>query len=66
MVTPTEREDRMEKYVFTSENGDDKNDGLTENKPVRTVARALKISFKTNRPIKVLDYPDAPSVKASA
>jgi hypothetical protein len=51
----------MEKYVFTSENGDDKNDGLTENKPVRTVARALKISFKTGRPIKVLDYPDAPA-----
>jgi hypothetical protein len=59
----------MNKYVFVSESGDDKHDGLTENKPVRTVARALKISFKTGREIKVLDYSgavDRPGTRAAA
>ena len=32
--------------IFLSEEGDDKNDGLTADRPVRTGARAVKISLK--------------------
>jgi hypothetical protein len=46
----------MNKYVFVSDTGDDKNDGLEENRPVKTSARAIKISLKTGREIRVLDY----------
>ena len=45
----------MSKYVFVSDNGDDKNDGLDENRPVRSAARAIKISLKTGREIRMLD-----------
>jgi hypothetical protein len=51
----------MHKFVFVSDRGDDKNDGLTENRPVKTAFRAMKISLKTGREIRVLDYPDSPS-----
>jgi hypothetical protein len=46
----------MNKYVFVSESGDDKNDGLDTNRPVKTTARAMKIALKTGREIRVLDY----------
>lgn len=49
----------MNKYVFVSEIGDDRNDGLEENKPVRSGSKAIKISLKTGREVKVLDHPDA-------
>ena len=45
----------MSKYVFVSDNGDDKNDGLEENRPVRSAANAIKISLKTGREIRMLD-----------
>ena len=45
----------MIKYVFVSDNGDDKNDGLEENRPVRSAANAIKISLKTGREIRMLD-----------
>ena len=45
----------MSKYVFVSDNGDDKNDGLDENRPVRSAARAIKISLKKGREIRMLD-----------
>ena len=51
----------MNKYVFVSDSGDDKNDGLEENRPVLTSARAIKISLKTGREIKALDYPASPA-----
>ena len=54
----------MDKYVFVSDSGDDKNDGLQENRPVQTSARALKISLKTGREIKVLDYQGRPGNEA--
>jgi hypothetical protein len=50
----------MNKYVFVSDSGDDKNDGLEENRPVRTTFRAMQISLKTGREIKVLDYQARP------
>lgn len=49
----------MSKYVFVSDNGDDKHDGLEENRPVRSAASAITISLKTGREIRVLDYPEA-------
>ena len=36
----------MTKTVYLSEHGDDKNDGLTDNTPVRSAAHAVKISIK--------------------
>jgi hypothetical protein len=53
----------MPKYVFVSDSGDDKNDGLEENRPVLTSARAIEISFETGREIRMLDYPDSPDVE---
>jgi hypothetical protein len=46
----------MNRYVFVSDNGDDRNDGLEENRPVKTTLRAMRISLKTGREIRVLDY----------
>jgi hypothetical protein len=46
----------MNKYVFVSDSGNDKNDGLEENRPVKTTYRAMQISLKTGREIRVLDY----------
>jgi len=37
----------MKKTVHLSERGDDKNDGLTDETPVLTAAKAVKISIKT-------------------
>ena len=37
----------MAKTVYVSEHGDDKNNGLTDQTPVRTAAKAVKISIKT-------------------
>ena len=37
----------MTQYVFVSERGDDKHDGLEESRPVRSTATAIKISLKT-------------------
>jgi hypothetical protein len=54
------KEDQMNKYVFVSDSGDDKNDGLEENRPVKTTSRAIKISLKTGREIRVLDYQGRP------
>ena len=34
------------KTVYLSEQGDDKNDGLTDETPVRTAAKAVKTSIK--------------------
>jgi hypothetical protein len=36
----------MAKTVYLSEQGDDKNDGLTDETPVRTAAKAVKTSIK--------------------
>ncbi len=36
----------MEKTVYLSEHGDDRNDGLTDTTPVRTGAKAVKVSIK--------------------
>jgi hypothetical protein len=36
----------MAKMVYLSERGDDKNDGLTEQTPVLTCDRAIKIALK--------------------
>ena len=36
----------MAKTVYLSEEGDDKNDGLTDETPVRTAAKAVKTSIK--------------------
>ena len=54
-ITVNNKEDGMSKYVFVSDNGDDKNDGLDENRPVRSAASAIKISLKTGREIRMLD-----------
>jgi len=35
----------MAKTVYLSEQGDDKNDGLTDETPVRTAAKAVKTSI---------------------
>jgi hypothetical protein len=45
----------MSKYVFVSDNGHDKNDGLDASRPVRSAATAIKISLKTGREIRMLD-----------
>jgi hypothetical protein len=45
----------MTQYVFVSESGNDKNDGLDENRPVRSTARAIMISLKTGREVRMLD-----------
>jgi hypothetical protein len=55
----------MNKYVYSSESGDDRNDGLTENTPVRSGQRAIKISLSTGREIRVLDFPDSHLVDES-
>ena len=49
----------MTQYVFVSEHGDDKHDGLEENRPVRSTSRAIRISLRTGREVKVLDHPEA-------
>ena len=36
----------MAKTIYLSEQGDDKNDGLTDETPVRTAAKAVKTSIK--------------------
>jgi hypothetical protein len=46
----------MTRYVFVSERGNDKHDGLDPSRPVQSTARALQISLKTGREIKVVDY----------
>jgi hypothetical protein len=46
----------MTQYVFVSERGNDKHDGLDPSRPVQSTARALQISLKTGREIKVVDY----------
>ena len=40
----------MAKTVYLSEQGDDKNDGLTDETPVRTAAKAVKSSIKFRSP----------------
>ena len=45
----------MNKYVFVSERGNDKNDGIEESRPVRSAARAINISIKTGREIRMVD-----------
>ena len=35
----------MEKTVYLSEHGDDRNDGLTDTTPVRPGAKAVKVSI---------------------
>jgi hypothetical protein len=49
----------MSKYVYSAESGDDRNDGLTPDTPVRSGQRAIKVSLATGREILVLDFPDA-------
>jgi hypothetical protein len=44
----------MKEYVFLSEFGNDKKDGLTELEAVRTAARAIEIANRTGRDIWVL------------
>jgi hypothetical protein len=47
----------MTQYVFVSERGNDKHDGLDPSRPVQSTARAMQISWKTGREIKVVvDY----------
>jgi hypothetical protein len=50
------RGNAMDKYVFVSERGNDKHDGLDESRPGQRVTRAMQISLKTGRQIKVVDY----------
>ena len=45
----------MNKYVFVSERGNDKNDGLDESRPVRSAAKAIKISIMTGREVRMVD-----------
>ena len=49
----------MTQYVFVSERGNDKNDGLDESRPVRSAARAIKISIKTGREVRMVDNLEA-------
>jgi hypothetical protein len=49
----------MSKYVYSSESGDDRNDGLTPDTPVRSGQRTIQVSLATGREILVLDFPDA-------
>ena len=49
----------MNKYVFVSERGNDKNDGLDESRPVRSAAKAIKISIKTGREVRMVDNLEA-------
>ena len=49
----------MTKYVYVSERGNDKNDGLDESRPVRSAARAIKISIKTGREVRMVDNLEA-------
>jgi hypothetical protein len=44
----------MNEYVFVSERGDDRHDGLQEERPVRSAKRAIEISIRTGRNIRVL------------
>jgi hypothetical protein len=46
----------MTQYVFVSESGNDKHDGLDPSRPVQSTARAMQISLKTGREIKVVDF----------
>ena len=49
----------MNKYVFVSERGNDKHDGLDESRPVRSAAKAIKISIKTGREVRMVDNLEA-------
>ena len=49
----------MTKYVYVSERGNDKNDGLDESRPVRSAAKAIKISIKTGREVRMVDNLEA-------
>ena len=44
----------MNQYVFVSERGNDKHDGLDESRPVRSAAKAIKISIKTGREVRAV------------
>jgi hypothetical protein len=44
----------MKEFVFLSEQGDDENDGLSEDAPIRTAAKAISIANRTGRDIHVL------------
>jgi hypothetical protein len=44
----------MKDYVFLSEFGNDKKDGLSESEAVRTAAKAIEIANRTGRDIRVL------------
>ena len=43
------------KYVFVSERGDDRDDGLDGSRPVRSAAKAIKMSIKTGREVRMVD-----------
>ena len=49
----------MTQYVCVSERGNDKNDGLDESRPVRSAAKAIKISIKTGREVRMVDNLEA-------